>query len=129
MSTSIDITTLIADFATLLETLSELKHAAKEMREFRTTDGCSHSVDLVVRDSVGRQIGFQKQKNGAYKAILDAHGLSSEDQKKQMNDLKKITQRYAYKKVVRELQAQGYSVAEEEKRADGAIRLLVRKWG
>lgn len=129
MSTSIDITTLIADFATLLETLSELKHVAKEMREFRTADGCSHSVDLVVKDSAGRQMGFQKQKNGAYKAILDTHGLSSEDQKKQMNDLKKITQKYAYKKVVRELQTQGYTVAEEEKRADGAIRLLVRKWG
>ena len=49
--------------------------------------------------------------------------------KPQEKSVNEIVRRYSQRKVVKELQAQGYSVAEEEKRADGTIRILARKWG
>jgi hypothetical protein len=42
--------------------------------------------------------------------------------------LSKVTQRYAYHTVVDTATSQGFQLAQEEKNADGSIRLVVQRW-
>lgn len=39
-----------------------------------------------------------------------------------------IMQRYAYDRLMKELQSEGFNVAKEDVEGDGTIRLTVRKW-
>ena len=42
--------------------------------------------------------------------------------------LRQVTQRYAYHTVVKETTKQGFQVAEQQKQADGSIRLVLQRW-
>ncbi len=42
--------------------------------------------------------------------------------------LRQVTQRYAYHTVVTETTKQGFQVAEQQKQADGSIRLVLQRW-
>jgi Protein of unknown function (DUF1257) len=42
--------------------------------------------------------------------------------------LRQVTQRYAYHTVVNETTKQGFQVAEQQKQADGSIRLVLQRW-
>jgi hypothetical protein len=127
MSSQANIGTLIMDVAEFFDALADLKRAARKAERLRTSDGALHRVEAVFDDGLGRQAGLQKTEKG-YRVVADCHGLSPEEERRQAASIQQVVQRYAYRKVLRELQGQGYVVAEEEKRPDGAIRLVVRKW-
>ena len=42
--------------------------------------------------------------------------------------LKRVTQNYAYHTVVNETSQQGFKISQEQKNADGSIRLVVQRW-
>lgn len=42
--------------------------------------------------------------------------------------LNEVTQRYAYHTVLGETTAQGFQIAEEQRQADGSIRLVLQRW-
>jgi hypothetical protein len=42
--------------------------------------------------------------------------------------LRKVTQGYAIRTVLRESAKQGFQVAEQQKNEDGSIRLVVQRW-
>lgn len=127
MSAEALVVVAVMELAELIGSLSDLKREHREANEMKTSDGQTHSVDIIFKDAVGRDVGVQKANNG-YKIISDCHGLSKEQIKKQTESVQQVVQRYAYRKVLKELQAQGYTLAEEEKRPDKSIRLVVRKW-
>ncbi len=117
----------VVELAVLLKALYDMRRAYREVKKMTTSDGKEHDVDMAFKDSLDRDVGVQKSGDG-YRLMADCHGLSKEDLKKQSESIQQVVQRYAYHKVIKELQAQGYTVAEEEKRPDQTIRLLVRKW-
>jgi hypothetical protein len=118
---------LILDVFSFFDALADLKRAKREAASFKTADGVTHEVEAVFEDGFGREAGLQKTDKG-YQIVADCHGLSAEQQKKQADSIQQVVQRYAYRKVVAQLQREGYSVAEEQKQADGSIKLVVRKW-
>lgn len=129
MSSLFGIDILVMSIGALMAVASDLKIAAQQKNQMRTQDGARHSVDMVIKDeNNNREIGFQKQKDGSYKIIADAAGLTSAQVKKQQQLINKVKQKYAYKVVVQELKKQGYQVAEEKAAEKGAIKLVVRKW-
>lgn len=114
--------------ATLINSIIDLGVEYRELTSIRTQDGKIHQVDLVVKDENGKDIGFKKEKNGEYNIIADTSGLNSSQLKRQEEFIKKIRQKYAYKKVITELKNQGYVIAEEQKVQNNTIRLVARKW-
>ena len=127
MSSRADITPLILDVWAFFDALSDLKRAQTKVDSFTTSDGHTHKVEAVFEDGAGRKAGLQKTDKG-YKIVADCAGLSPAQQKKQQESIQQIVQRYAYKKVVAQLQKEGYSVAEEQKQGDGSIKVVARKW-
>jgi hypothetical protein len=95
----------------------------------RTNDGKMHQVDIAIKDENGKEIGFEKTKNGDYQVIADTSGLNAAQIKKQQGLIKKVRQKCLYNRVVGELKKQGYIISEEEKVQNNTIRLVARKWG
>jgi hypothetical protein len=114
--------------ATLINSIMELGVAYKEASSMRTADGVIHKVDVILKDTNGKDIGFEKTKKGDYRVIADCSGLNKAQLKKQQDLVNKIRQKYAYNTVVNELKKQGYIISEEEKVQNNTIRLTARKW-
>lgn len=127
MSSNADITPLILDVWAFFDALSDLKRAQEKVDTLKTSDGQVHKVEAVFDDGAGRKAGLQKTEKG-YKIVSDCAGLTPVQKKKQDQSIQQIVQRYAYKKVVAQLQKEGYSVAEEQKQGDGSIKVVARKW-
>ena len=127
MSESASIGPLINNIMEFLAALGDLRRATAKAESLKTSDGQTHRVEAVFEDGIGRKAGLQKTEKG-YRVVADCHGLSAEQVKKQSESIQAVVQRYSYRKVVKQLQAEGYAVAEEQKQADGSIRLVARKW-
>lgn len=118
----------IVILAQLIQSIIDLGREYHDLKQMRTSDGKIYNVDLVTTDENGRQVGFQKTKNGDYKVIADCAGLNNEQLKKQESFVKAIKQRYSYNTVIQQLKKQGYVIAQEEKIQNNTIRLVARKW-
>jgi hypothetical protein len=114
--------------AVLIKSIMDLSREYYQVSSMRTSDGKIYNVELVTKDSSGRQIGFQKTGKGDYNVIADCAGLDAEQLKKQQDFIKQIRQRYSYNTVIQELKKHGYIIAEEEKVQANTIRLVARKW-
>jgi len=118
----------IRALAILIKSIVDLGLEYKELKKMHIADGGVHNVDLIVKDSFGKDVGFEKTQRGNYRIIADSSGLNKEQLNRQQEFIKKIRQRYAYNKVTDELKKQGYIIAEEEKVQNNTIRLVARKW-
>lgn len=118
----------IRALASLIKSISDLSQEYHQMASMRDCDGTVHKVDVLVKDPNGKDVGFEKDKEGNYRIISDTTGLNPVQIKQQQNFIKQIRQRYAYHTVVDQLKKQGYVIAEEEKVPQNTIRLVARKW-
>jgi hypothetical protein len=134
MSSSGGIDLVIYSIVTLISSIRALNLAFQDLRSAQaekkmvTTDGKVYKVDVVVKDENNRAIGFQKQKDGAYKIIADSAGLNAEQLKKQNTLINKIKRHYAYTMVIQELKKQGYQIAEEKKLEKDTVKIIARRW-
>lgn len=127
MSSEASLAPMILDVMAFFDALGDLKRATAKAEALRTSDGVTHEVEAVFEDGTGRQAGLRKTAKG-YQIVSDCHGLTPAQQKKQAESIQQVVQRYSYRKVVQQLQREGYTVAEEQKQGDGSIKLVVRKW-
>ena len=84
--------------------------------------GDSARAEIKIKVKLGREVGFRKAGN-SYELVADAWGLGSS--LKDLTD--KLTQRYAYHTAVAKLEAQGFSLVNEENAQDGQIHLTLRR--
>lgn len=127
MSAVSDVVTEICDLLELRRTLKEMQLKVEEVRVDDGT-GKSETVELTVTGAHGT-IGFRRNSAGSYEVCPGTGKLSPEQSKARQSFINSIKRKYAYNKVVKELQKQGYVIAQEEKKADNTIRLVARKWG
>lgn len=87
--------------------------------------GQTHEAQVAIAQENGYDIGFRW--NGTeYELVAD---LQYWQQPLTVDGfLRQVTQRYAYHTVVTETTKQGFQVAEQEKQADGSIRLVLQRW-
>lgn len=88
--------------------------------------GQTHEAQVAIAQENGYDIGFRW--NGTeYELVAD---LQYWQQPLTVDGfLRQVTQRYAYHTVVTETTKQGFQVAEQQKQADGSIRLVLQRWG
>jgi hypothetical protein len=126
MSHFSQIKTQIRNLESLEEALTDLNIDWKQgQRPVRGYRGQTHDAEITIEQDNGYDIGF-KWNGQEYELVADLQywqqNLSVE------GFLRQVTQRYAFNTVVKESTRAGFQVAEQQKNADGSIRLLVQRW-
>jgi hypothetical protein len=128
MSHFTNVKTKLTDLEALRAALVDLGYqVAADAPAIRGWRGTSQHADLAARLSAF-DIGFTRGADGTYDAVADWWGVKTYEGVTQAEFMRRVTQRYAYHKVVGEVRKQGYTLVEEEDQADQSIRLVVRKW-
>lgn len=126
MSHFSQIKTQIRNLECLQEALSDLdidwKPGASEVRGYR---GQTHAAELAIEQNNGYDIGF-RWNGKEYELVAD---LQYWQQDLTVDGfIRNITQRYAYRTVLKETSKAGFQVTEQENNTDGSIRLVVQRW-
>lgn len=85
-------------------------------------NGTQTPIQLLVHAPFGT-LGFRMTPDGNYELISDDIILN-----RQPDFIRRVTQQYAYKKIIKDANAAGYQLVQEEVNEDNSIKLVVRKW-
>ena len=126
MSHFSQIKTGIRNFESLKDALTDLgldwKEGPRDVRGYR---GQTHSAEIAIEQENGYDLGF-KWNGKEYELVTDLQywqqNLSVE------GFLRQVTQRYAYRSVLKETAKAGFQVAQQQQQKDGSIRLVVQRW-
>ncbi|MEZ4656034.1 MAG: DUF1257 domain-containing protein [Caldilineaceae bacterium] len=123
MSKFVKISTELRDLNMIKRSLADLKlNYAENQRFVHRWSGYDALTPLVVKTNRAH-FGLRSTDDGVYEVIGD------DMQMKQLRaTLDQIQQRYAYHKVLAEVEQAGFSLVEEKTGADNVIRLTVRRW-
>ena len=123
MSKFVKVKTELRDFSLVKRALEDLKLAYGENQPFtHIWSGYRGTVPLVVKQ--GRvTFGFRLLPEGAYEVIGDDMQLGQI-----RTTLDQVQQRYAYLKVLQEVEQAGFALVEEHVGKDNVIRMTVRRW-
>jgi len=122
-----------SNIKTQIRNLTSLKAALNDLgidwqegdRPVRGYQGQTRTAQIVVAQENNYDIGFSWNGN-EYELIAD---LQYWQQPLTVEGfLRKVSQGYAYHTVVNESSQQGFQVSEQQKNADGSIRLVVQRW-
>lgn len=132
MSHFTSVKTQIMDINCLELALKELDYRVIHQARIRGWENQQRKADLVASfpDLLCEyDIGFiENAQTGHYDMVADWWAISERVGQDQDEVTQAIMQRYAYQKVLKEVKAQGFMVAEQKQEADQSIRLVVRKW-
>jgi hypothetical protein len=128
MSQFTKVQTKITDLVCLKQALTDLGYQWQEgVGDVRGYRGAREQADLVVRTGSSYDVGLRKVGE-AYEVVADWWGVETGTGMGQDDFMNRLTQRYAYHKVIGEVRKQGFTVATEETQADRTIKVVVRKW-
>lgn len=123
MSKFVRIKTELRDLALIKRALGDLSLNYGENQRFtHLWSGFTGEVPLVVQ-AKGVKFAFRTTPEGVYEAIGDDMQIATVK-----THLNAIQQRYAYHKVVDEVENAGFSLVEEHVGKDSVIRMTVRRW-
>jgi len=111
--------------AALNDVGADWKPGPKGVRGYQ---GQTQAADVVIEQANGYDIGFRLNPDTQeYELVAD---LQYWKQPLSVDGfLNQITQRYAYHTVLQETSNQGFQVSEQANEEDGAIRLVLQRWG
>ena len=122
-----------SNIKTKIRNLTSLKSALKDMAidwkegpsAVRGYNGDRRTAEVVIEQENNYDIGFAWNGN-EYELVAD---LQYWKQPLTVDGfLSRLTQGYAYHTIVNETEKQGFQIAEQQKNADGSIRLVVQRW-
>jgi hypothetical protein len=123
MSKFVRIKTELRELSLIKRALDDLKLEYQENQRFtHVWSGFSGQAPLVVQTK-GAKFAFRTTEEGLYEAIGDDMQMATIRTR-----LDAIQQRYAYHKVVDEVEAAGFALVEEQTGRDHVIRMTVRRW-
>lgn len=87
------------------------------------------TAEVIIRrkylGSASNDIGFKKQEDGSYEAVISDYDRAYKYTQQWLNQL---TQRYGYHLLMAVAPQQGFAIEEEEILEDGTIRVVVGRW-
>lgn len=124
MSKFVKVRTELRDLACIKAALGDLKLAYRENAEYHHRwSGYRGSVPLLIEDGAVA-FGFRLTDEGVYEVVGDDMQMAAI-----RRTLTPLQQRYAYHKVLAEVERAGFSLVEEQTGRDRVIRMTVRRWG
>lgn len=123
MSKFVRIQTELRDVSLIKHALDDLKLSYGENERYtHVWSGFSGQVPLLVR-ARGATFAFREAQDGIYEAVGDDMQMATV-----RSHLQAIQQRYAYHKVLAEVENAGFALVEERVGDDRVIRMTVRRW-
>lgn len=123
MSKFVKVQTELRELALIKRALDDLNLAYAENEKYtHRWSGFSGAMPLVVKQP-GAFFAFREGENGVYEAVGDDMQINSI-----RTTVQKVQQRYAYHKVLHEVEGAGFSLVEENVGRDNVIRMTVRRW-
>jgi hypothetical protein len=123
MSKFVKVKTELRDLALIKRSLADLKLDFGENERYtHLWSGFHDTVPLVVKQP-RMTFGFQVNSEGVYEAIGDDMQVGQI-----RTTVQQIQQRYAYHKVLTEVEQAGFALVEESTGKDHVIRMTVRRW-
>lgn len=123
MSKFVRIKTELRELALIKRALDDLKLSYQENQRYtHVWSGFSGQAPLVVQ-AKGARFAFRATDENLYEAIGDDMQMATI-----RTQLDAIQQRYAYHKVMGEVEAAGFTLVEEQIGRDRVIRMTVRRW-
>jgi hypothetical protein len=124
VSQSCEIVIAVVGMAELLKAVVDAGLRHERRTEYKTEDGRTHAVDVVVTDEQGTQVGVKVDAKTGRATFVGHDGKD----KRASALANRIAQRYAYSKTLAELKRKGYQITKEEKQKDGTIKLVAQRW-
>lgn len=125
MSHFSQIATKIFNKELLLESLRNLGYEVEENAAIRGYRGQETQVDIAVRMQRGYDVGFTLSADGTYNFVADWFGVEGTNEQE---FVAKVQQQYALVTVMDQVNRQGFNVVEQQRDANGAIRIVARRW-
>lgn len=123
MSKFVKVKTELRDFSLIQRALDDLKLTYGVNQTYtHLWSGFCGAVPLVVKQPHAT-FGFRLNADGVYEAIGDDMQLAQI-----RTTVQQIQQRYAYHKVLTEVEQAGFMLVEERVGKDNVIRMTVRRW-
>ncbi|HMV26621.1 MAG TPA: DUF1257 domain-containing protein [bacterium] len=122
MSKFVSLKTALRERVHLENALKEMGCEISNSKKIKTLLGRSYDVDLTAKTAFG-MIGFIKNRSGEFEIAGDDMVLASDK-----DFVGKLTQKYAYSRVVSEAQKAGFQLVKESVNEDQSVRLVLRKW-
>ena len=123
MSKFVKVQTELRDLTLIKRSLDDLKLAYAENEQYtHRWSNFSGRMPLVVKQP-GASFAFQEGAEGVYAAVGDDMQMAGI-----RSTLQKVQQRYAYHKVLAEVESAGFALVEENVGRDNVIRMTVRRW-
>jgi len=118
----------ILEFALIARLLGDLGYemakASRQVKALRS--GWAQGSSFRSPNAVEIEVGVTK--DGRLQLFVDEEELRAKEGIEEKDLAEQIVQGYTYKKVIEKLQAQGYTLVEEQQLDEGTIKLVVRKW-
>lgn len=122
MSKFVSLKTTLTDHRYLIESLEAMGCEVLKTKKVRTLLQREFAVDLAVRTKFG-VVGFIQNKTGEYELAGDDMVLKADPE-----FIRKLTQKYAYVRVIGEAKKAGFQLIKETVGEDRSVRLVLRKW-
>ena len=128
----------MSHFSTVKTELRQLEPLVKSLRELgyspeqgehavRGYQGQTVMAEIAVSMPTGGDLGFRwNEQSGSYELVTDLDLWKQQVPVERF--LAQLTQRYALNTVLASTSLEGFQVAEQTERADGAIELVVTRW-
>jgi len=124
MSQSVEIAVLVEGLQELLQALADAGAECRQQGRMQDAEGRQHEVDYVAQDASGAQVGVRLDPRTRRATLLPQDCAAGKGKAL----AGRAVQAYARSKVVAELQRKGYEVSKEERRQDGAVRIVLTRW-
>ena len=123
MSKFVKVKTELRDVNHLKRALEDLKLGYAEDAQYRHLWSRHSEVVPLLVSQDRLSFGFRQTSDGLYEVVGDDMQL-----KQIKGILAQVQQRYAYHKVLAEVESAGFSLVEEKVGSDQVIRMTVRRW-
>lgn len=123
MSKFVKVRTELRDLPLIKRALDDLKLTYSENERYtHVWSGHNETAPLVVKDKRAT-FALRSNEDGAYEVMGDDMQMGQIK-----STLQQIQQRYAYHKVLAEVEQAGFALVEENTGKDHVIRMTVRRW-
>jgi hypothetical protein len=100
-----------------------------EVEDSEILQGTAGMNESIVVERDGIRATFSRDARGALRLCLEGGGLSKSELRKLGNDLiGRVTQQYAYHRIVTELKQRNMTIVDEQVTADQTVKIRVRNW-
>lgn len=100
-----------------------------EIEDSEILDAAAGTTEVITVERDGVRATFSRDARGALRLCMEGGGLSKA-QLRQLGDelIGRITQQYAYHRIVTELKQKNMTIVDEQLTADNTVKIRVRNW-